>query len=164
LGRRIVDYRGERTDGGHDPGALARTIVEANPYMTLGTADAGGRPWVSPVWFAHEDYRAFFWVSKPQARHSRNLAVRPELAIVIFDSTVAPGTAAALYVEGRAEMLEGPELERAIETYSRRSLESGLDTWDTIDVTGPARHRMYRAAASAHYLLESNDERLGVLL
>jgi pyridoxine/pyridoxamine 5'-phosphate oxidase len=162
LGRRIVDYRGERTDGGHDPGALARAIVDANPYMTLGTADAGGRPWVSPVWFAHEDYRAFFWVSKPQARHSRNLAVRPELAI--FDSTVAPGTAAALYVEGRAEMLEGPELERAIETYSRRSLESGLDTWDTTDVTGPARHRMYRAAASAHYLLESNDERLGVLL
>jgi uncharacterized protein YhbP (UPF0306 family) len=158
-----VDHRGERTDGGHDPGALARVIVDSNPYMTLGTADVGGRPWVSPVWFAHEDYRDFLWVSKPEARHSRNLAVRPELALVIFDSTVVPGTATALYMEGRGEMLEGLELERAIETYSRRSLATGLATWDVTDVTWPARHRMYRAAASAHYLLESNDERLEVV-
>ncbi len=61
-------------------------------------------------------------------------------------------------------MLEGPELEHAIETYSRRPLAAGLDAWDTTDVTGPARHRMYRAAASARYRLESNDERLEVLL
>jgi pyridoxine/pyridoxamine 5'-phosphate oxidase len=158
-----VDHRRGRTDGKHNPGALARSIVDSNLYMTLGTADAKGRPWVSPVWFAHEDYRDFLWVSRAEARHSRNLAVRPELALVIFDSTVVPGHATAVYVEGHGEELGDLELKRAIEIYSRRSLATGLAAWDTTDVTGPARHRLYRATASAHYLLESNDERLEVV-
>ena len=40
-------------------------------------ADEAGLPWASPVWFASVDLREFFWVSSPDARHSRNLAVRP---------------------------------------------------------------------------------------
>ena len=59
-------------------------------YMTLATADADGVPWASPVWYATEDGRDFYWVSDPGARHSRNIAQRPEIAIVIFDSTVTP--------------------------------------------------------------------------
>ena len=35
-----------------DPAGLARAILDANPYMTLGTADKSGRPWVSPVYYA----------------------------------------------------------------------------------------------------------------
>jgi hypothetical protein len=34
-----------------DLDAVARAILDANHYMTLGTADAAGRPWVSPVFF-----------------------------------------------------------------------------------------------------------------
>jgi hypothetical protein len=55
-------------------GALARSIVDSNLYLTL--ADAEGRPWASPVWFAHEDYRDFLWVSRPESRHSRNVEIR----------------------------------------------------------------------------------------
>lgn len=53
---------------------LARTIIDANTYMALGTADAAGHPWVSPVYFATEDYRHFHWVSSPDARHSPSRA------------------------------------------------------------------------------------------
>ncbi|HWM22686.1 MAG TPA: pyridoxamine 5'-phosphate oxidase family protein, partial [Ilumatobacteraceae bacterium] len=59
--------------------AQARAILDANRYMTLATADESGVPWASPVWFASADYRAFFWVSAPGARHSRNLAARPQV-------------------------------------------------------------------------------------
>ncbi|MGH2983761.1 MAG: pyridoxamine 5'-phosphate oxidase family protein [Solirubrobacterales bacterium] len=34
--------------------AVARAIIDSNLYMTLGTADQSGRPWVSPVYFATE--------------------------------------------------------------------------------------------------------------
>ncbi len=74
-----------------------------SPYMTLATADADGVPWASPVWYATEDGRHFYWVSDPNARHSRNIAERPEIAIVIFDSTVTPGDADAVYLAARAE-------------------------------------------------------------
>ena len=60
-----------------DTGAVARRIVDANMYMTLATADADGRPWVSPVWYAPVTYAEFLWVSSPEARHSRNIALRP---------------------------------------------------------------------------------------
>ena len=90
---------------GRDPATVAREIIDANRYMTLATADAGGRPWASPVWYAHQGYTDLYWVSRPEARHSRNLAVRPEVGIVIFDSTVPEGDGQAVYVEALAEEL-----------------------------------------------------------
>ena len=92
-----------------DPAAVAKRIIEANVYMTLATADREGRQWPSPVWFAHEGYAEFVWVSKPGARHSQNLAARPQAGIVIFDSTVGQGEAEAVYIEAEAEQLEGDE-------------------------------------------------------
>ena len=66
-----------------DTEATARRLIEANMYMTIATADGDGRPWVSPEWFAAASETEFLWVSAPEARHSRNLAVRPEVAIVM---------------------------------------------------------------------------------
>jgi pyridoxamine 5'-phosphate oxidase-like protein len=53
---------------------VVRSVIDANRYMALGTADEARNPWVSPVWFACEDYRNFHWVSSPDAKHWRNLA------------------------------------------------------------------------------------------
>jgi len=55
--------------------ATARRIIDANRYLTLATADADGRPWATPVWFAPEGYTDFIWVSRPSTRHSTNIAV-----------------------------------------------------------------------------------------
>jgi Pyridoxamine 5'-phosphate oxidase len=81
---------------------MARAIIDGNGYMTLGTADADGLPWASPVWCAPASYREFFWVSRPCARHSQNIAARPDVGIVIFDSTVPISTGKAVYLAARA--------------------------------------------------------------
>jgi nitroimidazol reductase NimA-like FMN-containing flavoprotein (pyridoxamine 5'-phosphate oxidase superfamily) len=141
---------------------LARGIIDANRYVTLATADGDGRPWATPVWYAHEGYSDFLWVSRPDARHSRNLAGRPELAIVIFDSTVPVGGAEAVYLEALAEELSGAERERAIAALSHRSEADGGGQWRTADVIAPAPHRLYRARASAHFVLGVNDQ--GILV
>lgn len=130
--------------------------------MTLATADADGRPWASPVWFAHQDYNEFYWISRPEARHSRNLATRPQVAIVIFDSTVAVGEAQAVYIEAEAEQLSDGGSQRAIEVYSRRSEAHGAGRLTIGEVNAPAPHRLYRATASAHFVLSANDQRLAV--
>ena len=90
---------------------VARSVIDENSYMALGTADEAGNPWVSPVWFASEDYRSFHWVSSPDAKHSRHLAAHPEVAIAIFDSSVPVGGAQAVYMKGVAKQLTGAELE-----------------------------------------------------
>ena len=104
-----------------DPAAVAREIVDSNLYMTLATADADGNPWPSPVWYAHADYTEFLWLSRPDARHSTNLAARPQLGIVIFDSTAGVGDAQAVYLEAVAEELTGSDRDEAVALYSRRS-------------------------------------------
>jgi nitroimidazol reductase NimA-like FMN-containing flavoprotein (pyridoxamine 5'-phosphate oxidase superfamily) len=140
-------------------GALARSIIDSNRYLTLGTADDTGLPWVSPVWYAHAEYRRFFWVSSPEAMHSRNLTGRPEVAIVIFDSH-EPGGWKAVYMSAVAEELI--DVDEVIEIFSRRSEAQGLRAWTGADVRPPARHRLYRATASEHFVLNERDERLPV--
>jgi len=142
-----------------DLGALARSIIDSNRYMTLSTADASGLPRVSPVWYASAEYREFFWVSSPDARHSRNLAGRPQLAIVIFDSHRAAGWN-ALYMSAVAEELV--DVGDGIDVFSRRSDAQGLHAWTREDVLSPARHRLYRATASEHFVLDPHDQRLPV--
>jgi len=132
---------------------LARTVIDSNSYMALGTADETGHPWVSPVWFASEDYTRFHWVSSPDSRHSRNLAARPEVAIAIYDSSAVPGTAEAVYISGRAEELTGSELERGIELFDRKSQENIAREWGLSDVQPPSLFRLYRATASEHFVL-----------
>jgi hypothetical protein len=139
-----------------DLDAIARTIVDSNRFMTLATANADGVPWASPVWYAPADYREFFWVSKPSARHSENLAVRPELSIVIFDSHLAGGWN-ALYMSAVAEQFD--DVERGIGIFSRRSEEQGFPPWTSDQVLPPARHRLYRATVTERFVLDSHDER-----
>jgi nitroimidazol reductase NimA-like FMN-containing flavoprotein (pyridoxamine 5'-phosphate oxidase superfamily) len=145
-----------------DLAETARRIIDANSYMTLGTADADGRPWATPVWFASDGYTDFIWVSRPGTRHSGNIAVRSDVGIVIFDSTVPVGQAEAVYVEASAEQVPAAETESAIAIFSARSEPDGGGSWHVADVTGSAGFRLYRARASAHYLLGPKDNRVPV--
>jgi pyridoxine/pyridoxamine 5'-phosphate oxidase len=145
-----------------DPVADARAVIDSNSYMTLGTADESGRPWVSPVWFAHSCYRELFWVSSPDARHSINLAARPDVGIVIFDSQVSPAEAEAVYVSARAEELSGDEVEPGIEVFSRKSEADGLAAYSRVDVEEPAKLRLYRAVATEHFALGAGSQRVPI--
>jgi uncharacterized protein YhbP (UPF0306 family) len=112
-----VDTGGQTTPRKQDLASVARDIIDSNAYMTLATADENGCPWASPVWYAAEGYEHFYWVSSPEARHSRNVAARPEVGIVIFDSRAPIGTGQGVYVSAIAEELAGTELDRGIGVY-----------------------------------------------
>ena len=143
-------------------GDHARAVIAANRYLVLGTVDEAGRPWVSPVWFATEDDRSFHWVSSPTAKHSRNLAARAEVAIAIFDSSVAVGAAEAVYMRGQAQELAGDELAAGLDVFDRVSREAIGRGWGLDDVQGAALFRLYRATASEHWaLIRGSDPERG---
>jgi hypothetical protein len=135
-----------------DLGDLARTIIDSNMYMVLGTADESGQPWVTPVYYASARYREFYWVSSPEVRHSRNIAVRPQISIVIFDSRVPIGTGQGVYMSAIAEELTGADLDRGIDIFSRSSLAHGGHEWKREDVGASTLYRLYRATASEHWV------------
>jgi hypothetical protein len=132
--------------------AIARGIVDANLYMVLGTVDEDGRPWVSPVFYATADYTRFYWTSSPEARHSRNLARRPDVSAVIFDSRVPAYSGQAVYMSAAAEELAGDDLERGLEVYPGAA-ERGARVLTAAEVRPPAPYRLYRATASQHSIL-----------
>jgi uncharacterized protein YhbP (UPF0306 family) len=130
-----------------DLAAHARAIIDANLYLTLGTTDPDGYPWTSPVYFAPAGDREFYWMSATDARHSRHVAARPPVSMVIFDSSVLPYHGRAVYAVGEARELSGSDLDRALEIYPRPGGQDATPV-SRAEVTAPAIYRLYQATAS----------------
>ncbi|HJP74796.1 MAG TPA: pyridoxamine 5'-phosphate oxidase family protein [Pseudonocardiaceae bacterium] len=126
-----------------NPQETARTVVAANNYLTLATADRDGLPWASPVYYTPDGGTDFYWVSRPESRHSRNIAERPEVAIVIYDTTVPIGAAEAVYLTARAERVGEADLDRGAEIFRARYPELASFTADRL--RAPDGLRLYRA-------------------
>jgi general stress protein 26 len=137
-----------------DLSEVARAIIDSSMYMVLGTADASGHPWVSPVYFASAGYSQFYWVSSPEVRHSRNIATRSQVSIVVFNSQTPIGTGQGVYMSAIAEQLSGVALKQGIELFSRTSLGHGGHEWKLEDVQEPTLYRLFRATALEHWVLD----------
>lgn len=141
--------------------AIAQAIIDTNRYMTLATADRDGRPWASPVFYAAANYTEFYWISAPEATHSQNLAQRPQLSIVIFDSGVPAGTGQAVYMSATAEQVAAHDLGLGLAVYpgpaEPGSAEPGSDPLTPEQVQAPAPYRLYRATVSGHSVLCPRD-------
>lgn len=134
-----------------DLAATARAIIDATVYMTLGTTGDDGRPWVSPVYYAASEYREFYWASPPEAAHSRNLARRPQVSLVVFDSQQPPFTGLAVYMTAVAEELAAPDIDRGLKVYPRPA-ERPADPVTAGNLLPPAPYRLYRATVSRYWV------------
>jgi len=132
----------------------ARAVLDANRFVVLGTIDDDGRPRVSPVYFNHADYSVFYWVSSPDSHHSQNLAARPQISFVVFDSSVTPAqkNQAAVYVD--ADAAEVPEAELAAECARAFAhlRGDGARAFAPEELSGDEGLRLYRARATRHEL------------
>lgn len=129
----------------------AEAVIAANKYMTLATVDSEGRPWATPVYFTPDGHEHFYWVSGPQARHSRNIAANPEVSIAIFDSSVSIGHAQAVYVSATAHLVPEDELADRAAFFSGRYPELREFTAD--ELRAPGDLRLYRATATDAWAL-----------
>lgn len=143
--------------------AVARQVIDTNLYMTLGTADQDGTPWVSPVYFvASLGYGEFYWASTTDTRHSRNLAVRSEISIVIFDSQVPVYQGRAVYLTATGQELSGDDLDAGIAVYNGPADARGVSAVERADLEAPAAYRLYRAVVTRHYTLDPRGHDLRV--
>ena len=142
-----------------DAADMVRRIVEDNVYMVLGTADEAGRPWVSPVFYSSQACRDFFWVSSPDVTHSRNIAGRPQVSIVIFDSRapIGLGGSSAVYMAGTAAQVPEHDLDDGLAVYAD-SADPEVREFTPADLRPPAAYRLYCATATEHSVLCPRDE------
>lgn len=131
-----------------DLAGMARDVLDANRYLTLGTTEPDGRPRVSPVFFTHAGYRTFYWVSSPRARHSANIAARPGVAIVVYDSSAPIGAGRAVYVGATAEEVPEAELPAACEEAFGGAMDPAATRFTPAEVSGDAGLHLFRARAA----------------
>ncbi|MFE0202949.1 pyridoxamine 5'-phosphate oxidase family protein [Streptomyces sp. NPDC058985] len=129
--------------------AEGRALIDRNCFMTLGTANADGEPWASPVYYVADGYTTFYWISSPEATQVRNIAARPQVGIVVFNSQQAPGSDEAVYMSATASELTGDELDRGLEIYlDKAPFSRGPDVFRP-----SGRYRAYRATVTEHFML-----------
>ena len=126
----------------------ARTTLAQISNAALATVCPDGRPWNSPVFIAFDGY-AFYWASLLDSVHSRNIAVNPDVFLVVFDSIRDDATGHGVYVRAQArELRDASSVTAALQALARRRQEA---TRPAADFMAPHRHRVYEAVPEAFW-------------
>ena len=134
----------------------AKKIITNNLYMTLATADESGKPWSSPVFFAHDAEYNLYWVSYTEATHSKNIRARKELGIVIFDSTAPEGEGDGVYFDAEAyELNDITQINHAMKFLGKKVKLDEYRVKSIDEVSGKALWRIYVAKPKSISTLSS---------
>ena len=133
---------------------LVRRVLAANTYMVLGTADDRGRPWTAPVFFVADARGDLLWISSPDVTHSRNIAGRPEVSIVVYDSRapVGAGGDTAVYLAATAAEVDPADLDRTLADMPSFA-DRGGRALASLDLRPPAPYRLFRATVTEQSVL-----------
>jgi hypothetical protein len=128
---------------------MARRVIDHNRYLVLGTIEPDGRPRLSPVFFTPARYRDFYWVSSPDARHSLNVRARPDVEIVVFDSSRLPGDGEAVYLTATAHEVSGDALPDVVDEAFDPGTR-GARAFTVDELSGEGDLRLYVATATSY--------------
>ena len=134
-----------------DASRKARRLIEDTLHLTLATADASGKPWSCPVYFAHDPAFTLYWVSFKQTVHSANIRVRPQVGISILGEPPDHEGDGVYFDAVATELHDLTEVERAIEVRRTRPQDRRFAVTSPADVLGDAAWRIYRAVPVAVY-------------
>lgn len=124
---------------------IANYIIRNNNLMTVATANAEGKPWVSPLSYTVDDNQNLYWVSHKDALHSENIRNRPEIAIVIVGIN-PQDKRDGVYLDATAsELTNTTEVPAIIALINNREKDSKYTIESVEDVTGNSAWRIYKA-------------------
>ncbi len=79
--------RSERRVSSERLRTVASRLLNASTLCAIATLSSGARPHLNPAYFAWNPEFDLFWLSAPEARHSRNLAKNSSAAVAVYDSS-----------------------------------------------------------------------------
>jgi len=121
--------------------AAQRTLDEI-AIAALATTSPDGHPWNAPVYVAF-DRRAFYWSSRRDAQHSRNIESNGVVMLVVFDSITPDASGHAVYVRAKArELTDETSIRRALDALA---LRKGRPLGPATDFMAAHPSRVYEA-------------------
>jgi uncharacterized protein YhbP (UPF0306 family) len=146
-------------DGNDDRDAttILRRYLASGILLQVATASLTGKPWVVPVWYAHDDRLNIFFTSNVGRRHSALIRSNPSVAGSIV-ATPIEGLGQKVQgvdFEGECRELEGDDARKAYETYASRwpNVADEVGTLDAI-LKHESPMRMYGIRPSMFVLFD----------
>jgi nitroimidazol reductase NimA-like FMN-containing flavoprotein (pyridoxamine 5'-phosphate oxidase superfamily) len=95
-------------------------VLDRIEHATVATVSIDGIPWNTPVYFARRGL-SLYWTSRRDAQHSANIRHNGRAFIVVFDSSHADSSGAAVYIETHVtELTDDHDIEGALQLIYRR--------------------------------------------
>ena len=120
----------------------AREIIANIDYITIASVTEDGMPWNSPVFSGYDEAYNFYFGTHIDSQKAKNIKANPNVFLVIYDSTVPPGTGEGVYVKGHAHQV------------------NDTDFWDFAAVQGDGPIRLYKVAPEQVWM-NSGDKKNG---
>jgi nitroimidazol reductase NimA-like FMN-containing flavoprotein (pyridoxamine 5'-phosphate oxidase superfamily) len=121
----------------------AKEIIAKIAYITVASISEKGEPWNAPVFTAYDENSNFYWGTYRNSQKSQNIRANKNVFLVIYDSTVVPGSGEGVYIKANATELEDPkEIAFAHKLLWDRHV---VPYWKLEQVQGSAPIRLYKA-------------------
>jgi len=101
--------------------ALIGSVLDASNLCAIATCGLRGGAYVNTAYFGWDPQFDLFWLSDPQAQHSRNLRANPTAAIAVYDSMQSwGGPDRGIQLFGSAREIRGSVARDAERAYATR--------------------------------------------
>jgi uncharacterized protein YhbP (UPF0306 family) len=137
--------------------AVAARLLDAAPLCAVATVDVRGAAHVNTAYFAWTPRLDVYWLSAPEATHSRNIAERRTAAVAVYDSHQSWGRPdRGIQLFGSARLLGHAAAAEARQAYAAR--------FAGYDGTEFAAYRFYRLRPRRVKLFDERELGSGVFV
>ena len=129
-----------------------RRLLDESHFMSLATASKNAVPWGSPIFFGVDEDLVFYWLSSPEAQHSKNIHANPLAFITIYDSTRRDWDGFGVYFSTRAEKIDETDLDALAKAHETCFKKAGRSLVDPSVYTGDYPRKYYRATVEEAWI------------
>jgi hypothetical protein len=137
----------------------AKSLLKDIHHPVVATVNLDGTPHNTPVFAAFDVRLNLYWASTRESVHSKNIA-RTGTAYIVLVDTKEGGTG-LYFTAGIEELSGGPDLTRGHFAMTKLTDSLGLPFPHTIELTGDAHQRLYRARPTQLWVNFSTKDSLG---
>ncbi|MEK7639348.1 MAG: hypothetical protein AAB388_04270 [Patescibacteria group bacterium] len=131
--------------------AIIRNYLEDIVHMSIATSHEN-KPWISEVHYSYDDELNFYFVSRPNRRHSVEVSQNNQIAGNIVRQHKKDESVRGVYFEGLIEMLHNVTKDQvAFQTYNQRFNSDASILEEQSEEDG---HRWYKIVVQKFYLFD----------
>lgn len=135
-----------------EPSRLIRDYLPDIFHLSLATS-ANNKPWICELHFVYDDNLNLYFLSKPNRRHSKEIAANPNVAGNIVKQHNATQVPRGVYFEGKAMMLADVNKDSLAYNLYVQRFSIGPEMLSEI-IDQPEGHKLYKIAPELFVLFD----------